>query len=225
MEPRERSAILLLVFALAATTPCAARGETARLFEFGAKGGLAMPSFFWTGDSGWNAATMFAFQAEAYLYVCVNLTPSLGVQIEAGYHGKGCSVDAADGHAHWYMDYVELPVWARWSARETDAFSIYGGIGGYVAWFLGGRYDFSTGASGLDGSGSLARGTENDPTVVRPLDYGILFVAGVEFGAVLFELRFSVGVVPSMDFTPPSQFGGTRGTLNSGLDALVGYRL
>jgi len=188
------------------------------------KGGLALPSFFWTGDSDWNQATMFAIQGEAYVYSCLNLSSTFGVELEAGYRGKGCSVDASDGYAHWYMDYLEVPLWAKWSVREGANLAFYGGLGGYAAWFLGGRYDFSTGVSGLDGSGRLISGTADDPTVVRPFDCGALLVAGGESNKICLEFRFSVSFIPSLEFTPPSTFGGERGALNGGIDLLVGYR-
>ena len=197
-----------------------------RPLDFGVKGGLSLPTFFWTGDNSWNDVTNFAIQGEAYAFACVNVNPRFGVEIEAGYRGKGCSVDASDGYVHWYMDYLEVPVWAKFSAPMGRNLSLYGGIGGYAAWFLGGRYNFSTGVSGLNGSGSLSGGTTDDPTVVRPQDYGVLLVGGVQLGRVLFELRFSVSVVPSLEFTPPPDVGGdARGALNSGIDLLIGYSI
>jgi hypothetical protein len=216
---------LVIVFALAASAPVAAQEGGPRLFDFGVKGGLSLPTFFWTGDTGWNDSTMFVLQGEAYAYGVVNLTPSFGIEVDGGYRGKGCSVDASDGYAHWYMDYLELPVWAKWSSGDGQGFSVYGGIGGYAAWFLGGRYDFATGVGGLDGKGKLTSGTADDPKVVRPLDYGVLLVVGGESRRIIVELRFSVSVVPSMEFTPPAEFGGARGSLNSGIDLLLGYHL
>jgi hypothetical protein len=192
--------------------------------EFGIKGGIALPSFFWTGDASWNPATMFAFQGEAFAFACLNLNEGFGVQAEFGYHGKGCSVDASDGYAHWYMDYVELPLWAKWRTGDAD-FSVYGGVGGYAAYFLGGRYEISTGDPSFDGSGKLSTGDAEGTNVVRPLDLGLLLAAGVEAGRMIYEFRFSIGVVPSIEFTPPPSFGGSRGSLNSGIDILVGYRL
>lgn len=225
MRRNLRCLLLSLLVLVAGLAPAAALEGAPRLFEYGVKGGISLPSFFWTGDDGWNQVTMFAFQTEAYAYGCLNLSPSFGVVLEAGYRGKGCSVDASDGYLHWYMDYLELPLWAKWSAREGEDFCAYGGLGGYAAWFLGGRYDFSTGVSSLDGSGSLSTGAADDPTVVRPFDCGLLLVAGLEAKRLILELRFSVGVLNSLDFTPPSEFGGSRGALNSGIDLLVGYRL
>ncbi len=217
--------ILLVAAVLSAGAPLVAQGISPRLLDFGVKGGLALPSFFWTGDAGWNQSTVFALQGEAYAYACANLQPDFGIEVEAGYRGKGCSVEASDGHAKWYMDYFEVPLWAKWSARMDENSSFYGGIGGYMAWFLGGRYDFSTGVSGLDGVGKLSKGTAGDVTVVRPLDYGFLLVAGGEAGRMTFEGRFSVSIVKSMEFAPPSEFGGARGALNSGIDLIAGYRL
>jgi hypothetical protein len=225
MKRRRFTVCLFLIASLGASEPLVAQIDAPRFLDFGIKGGLSLPTFFWTGDDSWNQVTYFAVQGEAYAFACANLNPRFGIEIDAGYHGKGCSVDASDGYVHWYMDYFEVPVWAKWSARVGRKLSVYGGIGGYAAWFLGGRYDFSTGVSGLDGSGSLSGGTADDPTVVRPQDYGVLLVGGVQTGGVIFELRFSVSVVPSLEFTPPPDFGDARGSLNSGIDLLIGYSI
>jgi hypothetical protein len=49
-------------------------------------------------------------------------------------------------------------------------------------------------------------------------------VAGGERGNVNFEARFSVAVVPSVEFKPSySGYGDQRGALNSSIDLLVGY--
>lgn len=214
-------AALILACAL---IPAAAQAGAPGRFEFGVKGGLALPSFFWTGDAGWNQSTMFAFQGAAYGYACANFSGALALQVEAGYAGKGCSVDASDGYARWYMDYVDVPVWVKFSMREGRGNNYYGGLGGYFSYFLGGRYDFSTGEPGLDGKGSLTSGTAESPTVVRPRDFGALLVCGVEGDHLIVEFRMPIAVVNSMEFTPPSVFGDARGSLNSGIAILVGYR-
>lgn len=215
--------IIVFALTLAVSTAIAAQVAGPKLFEYGVKGGLALPSFFWTGDAGWNEVTMFAVQGEAYAYGTVNLNQGFGIEVDAGYRGKGCSVDATEEYAHWYMDYLELPVWAKWTSRDGQGFSVYGGVGGYAAWFIGGRYDFSASSAGLNGAGKLTAGTAEDPTVVRPLDYGVLLVAGGESHRIIFEVRFSVSVVPSMEFIPTGL--DARGSLNSGIDLLLGYHL
>ncbi len=125
--------VIVSALALAVSAPLAAQAGEPRLMEFGVKGGLALPSFFWTGDSSWNDSTMFAIQGEVYAYGSVNVTPGFGIEVDGGYRGKGCSVDASDGHVHWYMDYLELPVWAKWSSPISRDFRVYGGVGGYMA--------------------------------------------------------------------------------------------
>jgi len=214
-------AIILVAEPLAAQEGSAS-GQAGSL-EFGVKGGLSLASFFWTGDLGWNSSTMFAFMPEAFAFARVGLSDGFGIQLDAGYHGNGCSVDASDGYAHWYMHYLELPIWARWNTGDDD-FNLYAGVGAYLAWFLGGSYDIATGYADFDGSGSLTQGTIGQVDVVRAMDYGVLFVLGVETGRTIYELRFPIGIVTAIEFTPPLDFGGTRGVLNSGFDIIVGYR-
>lgn len=224
LRPVLRWILAPILLGAAMAFPVAAQAGKPPLLELGAKGGLALASYFWTGDAGWNESTMFVLQGEALIAADLKLSPTFGVTLEAGYHGKGCSVDASDGYAHWYLDYFELPVWAKWSERTENSI-LYGGIGGYAAWFLGGRHVFSTGVPGLDGSGGLSAGVADDPTIVKPFDYGALFLVGGGSRGMRFELRFSVGAIPCIEFTPPASFGSSRACLNSGFDLLVGYSL
>jgi hypothetical protein len=225
MKSHNAGLIIAGVFLIGTLGSAAAQSQAPSRFEFGVKGGLALPSFFWTGDNGWNQVTVFAMQAEAYGFACMNFNGKFGIQAEAGYSGKGCKLSASDGYARWYMDYLEVPVWAKWSSRSGPDLNVYGGLGGYAAWFIGGRYDFSTGEPGLDGKGKLERGTADSPTTVRPTDFGVLLVCGMEGRHMIVEFRMPIGVVKSMQFTPPPVFGGARGSLNSGLGVIVGYRL
>ena len=145
MNRRWFSVSLFVIASLAVSMPLSAQLGARRPLDFGVKGGLSLPTFFWTGDNSWNDVTNFAIQGEAYAFACVNVNPRFGVEIEAGYRGKGCSVDASDGYVHWYMDYLEVPVWAKFSAPMGRNLSLYGGIGGYAAWFLGRSIQFLDG--------------------------------------------------------------------------------
>ena len=121
------------------------------------------------------------------------------------------------------MDYLELPVWAKWSTRFPSATSVYGGLAAYAAYFIGGRYDFKTLTDSdtydLE-SGRLTSGSSNDETVVRPFDYGAILVCGME-KKWSGEIRFSCAFVDSREF---GEGDSAKGSLNSGFDFLVGYK-
>lgn len=223
--------LALLAFAL----PCAgAQGkpidnEAARrapvYVDFGVKGALALPSFFWTGDDGWNSVTETGIWAAGWAYSSIGFVEGVSLQVEAGYAGKGSRLDASDGSMIWLTHYLELPAWLKFSYSGSD-FLLNAGVGGYFAWFLGGTYDFKVPASEWLGSGDLTRGSGEGATIVRPYDYGLLFTLGWEIGQTVFEFRLPVALMASIEFTPldPS-FGDFRGALNSGIYMGVGYRL
>jgi len=192
-------------------------GATARklpLFEGGVKGGLSMASFFWTGDHGWNNSTMFAFLPALWGFCDVNLTDTVGIELNAGYAGKGCSVDASDGYLHWYYHYLDFPVFIKWQTQDPSM-RFYASAGGYFSKLLSGSYDFGvSGSSYFDGKGAMTIGTNDSPTFMHPYDYGLLF-----------EFRFTVSLSPAMEFTPPEEYGGSRGALNSGIMLIAGYKL
>ncbi len=194
--------------------------------DFGVKGALALPSFFWTGDTGWNPVTETGIWFAGWAYSSIDLVEGVSLQVEAGYAGKGCRLDASDGSMLWLTHYLEVPAWLKFSYSDPD-FSVYAGVGGYYAWFLGGTYDFDVSGSEWIGSGDLTQGSGEGATIVRPYDFGLLFTLGWEIGQTVYEFRLPIALMPSIEFTPldPYSFGDYRGALNSGIYIGVGYRL
>lgn len=192
--------------------------------DLGVKGALALPSFFWKGDLGWNSVTETGIWVAGWAYSSISLMENISLQIEGGYAGKGCRLDASDGLMIWLTHYLEIPAWLKFSYSEPD-FSVYAGAGGYFAWFLGGTYDFNVPGSEWTGSGALIQGPDEGATFVRPYDYGLIFTLGWETGQTVFEFRLPIAIMASIEITPQdATYGAYRGALNSGMYLGVGYR-
>jgi len=197
--------------------------ERGPLFNFGVKGGVSLPSFYWLEDMSWNNVTVTGIMPAAWAFAAVAVTDTLAIQIEAGYDGKGCLVDAEDGRLLWKFNYVEIPVMAVTSIVLSSDFTVLFSGGGYFAKFLGGRYNFDVPESEWMGHGELSTGNVEKITEIRPYEYGLLIGVGIRNRHFLYEFRFPFGVTPSLAFTPAdSIYGGYRRALNTGFVLAVG---
>ena len=224
--------VLIVFFALLSSTQSLFSQNTGNngieeptIFEFGVKGALSLPSFFWLEDNSWNGATMFLLQGAAWAYSTINISEDIGIQLEAGYCGKGASLDASDGSLKWRFHYIEIPLLVKWMFRESHM-NFWVGSGGYYSYFLGGTYNFDVPGSEWTGKGKLTTGNNEIITEIRQHDIGLLFTAGYASGKFIYELRFPIGLTPVLAFTPEDQitYGRYRKALNSGLMFSVGYR-
>jgi hypothetical protein len=206
--------VLLLVPAsfLAAQVPA---------FEAGVKGGVSFASFFWTVNNSWNDLTVFVVHPDVYGQATWNITPGVALQLELGYAGRGASIEASQEDLRWYFNYVEVPLWLKFSER-SEGMDVYAGGGGYVAWMLAGDYDFNASSVSLSGKGPLALTGVGDPTSAPSLDYGLSGTVGAQFGHVIAELRFAVGLPSVLDFTLSD---GQRKAVNADIQLLAGWRL
>jgi hypothetical protein len=214
---RALPAVLLAL--LLSALPAGAEGPA--LVEVSGKAGLSMASFFWTQNGSWNDMTMFVFHPVAYAVCAVNITPEIAIQAELGYAGRGASIDASREYAHWYFNYVEVPVWIKFSSVEPKL-RVYAGAGGYVAYMFGGDYDFDAPSVSLGGKGSLCLTGTGTRVGVPAVDYGLTGTCGVDIDRLLLELRFALGLSPVLDFTLPD---GRRQSINADIQLLVGWRL
>ena len=198
---------------------------TLPVFEIGIKGGLSMAGFFWTGDNGWNNSTMFVFMPVIWAVTTWNITESIALQLEGGYCGKGSSIDASDGFAHWYYHYFDFPVFIKFQQIDGDM-RFYAGAGGYFAKTIAGFYDFNVPRdSYFLGKGDMTISESGAQTNLKPYDYGLVFNCGIQNYHWVFEFRFTISLSSVMEFTPPVIYGDTRGALNSGIILTAGYTL
>ena len=215
-----RHAIVLAAFCLIAL-PAVGAPVAVPAFEIGVKGGLSCASFFWEENNSWNDLTMFVFHPNLYAQIAWNISPSLALQLECGYAGRGASIDATNEYAHWYFNYIEVPLWLKFQDRSAGM-NAYAGAGGYVAWMLGGDYDFNAPSVLLNGKGPLTFAGPADATHTPRLDFGISGTVGGEFGQTIAELRFAVGIPSVLDFT---LIDGARKAINADIQLLMGWRL
>jgi hypothetical protein len=189
--------------------------------ELGALGGLSVGSYILTEGTGWEDLLGSVYHGAASAYVTIPVGADLGIRVEAGYAGRGATVDAADGHMAWDFQYVEVPVLLV-NRSESDSLRMYLGGGGYVAWLRGGTYDFAV-AGELEESGTIILDGAALPEHAAALDFGgVLFMA---FGGahVFGELRFTFGVTPVVDFALSD--GVNHRAVNTDMRLLVGVHL
>lgn len=218
MRTRLSRTVAVLLAALA----CCAAPAAASPMEFGVHGGLSMASYFWAAGDSWNEFTLQVYHPDLSIYVAIPFSTTMALQVEAGYAGRGASIEATAEHLRWYFDYVEVPVILRFS-EQTGATRLYAGGGGYAAAMLHGAYDFSSPSEGLSGTGDLVLDGASAEDHARVLDYGMVLVAGIGGKNAYGELRFSIGVTPVLDFTLTD--GVERRALNADIQLLAGYHL
>ena len=210
---------------LSAQSNTPGNGEEPAAVEFGVKGTLSLPSFFWLEDLSWNQVTMFALQGGFWGHAAFNITEEFAIQAEIGYCGKGASLDASDGSIKWYFDYLEIPVWLKWSVRTPES-AFWLGAGGYYGYCLGGRYTFNVPGSEWNSAGAMTIGSREIISEIRQHDAGLIFIIGGEENNIEYEIKFPVGLIPAIAFTPEDQisYGGYRKALNSGIMLCIGYK-
>ncbi len=222
------SILLLLLYtqALSAEDLMESGPDQPAFFEAELKAALSLPSFFWLEDNSWNSVTMFALQGAAWACAEFNITDEIAVQVEAGYNGKGASLDASDGSLKWRFHYLELPVWLKRNYTFSETENFWLGGGGYYSYFLGGSYKFDVPGSEWNGNGNITIGEEEIITEARRHDAGLLFSAGYEAGHLVYEFRFPVSVTSALAFTPEDEntYGGYRKAFNSGILLCIGYK-
>ncbi|HAK46649.1 MAG TPA: hypothetical protein DCO79_12120 [Spirochaeta sp.] len=194
------------------------------LLEFEFKAALSLPSYFWLEDNSWNSLTMFTIQGAAWAGAAVNVSEDFAIVFEAGYNGKGASLDASDGSLKWRFHYLEFPVWVK-KSFSVGTNSAWLGAGGYYGYCLGGTYNFNVPGTEWNSRGNMSIGDEELITEMRRHDAGLLFSAGSRQGRLLYEIRFPISVIPALSFTPEDEinYGGYRRALNSGFLIAVGY--
>jgi hypothetical protein len=209
-------AAMAIVFA-AGSLPAAASP-----LELGVHGGLSLASYFWQEGSDWNQFSLMVYHPDASVYLALSLSPTVAVQVEAGYAGRGASIEAGSEYMRWYFDYLEVPVILMFSETSSST-RVYGGLGGYVATMLHGSRDFDSASENLSGKAELVIDGATGEDHAAKLDYGVVVAAGIGGTQFFTELRFYVGVTPVLDFTLID--GVHRQALNADIQLLVGWHL
>lgn len=162
---------------LAGTAPGAAQG-----LAFGAKGGVNLATLRFSGDEGPTRDPLLG--AVAGGFVVFPMTAGLGLQVEGLYAMKGVKTTDRGIEASLLLDYLEVPILARFTRRGASrSYYLAGGPA------LGLRLRARTRA---DFGGVIEEIDVSDQ--VEPFDLGIAAGGGIEFGRLVIDGRYTFGV-------------------------------
>ncbi|MBP7792487.1 MAG: outer membrane beta-barrel protein [Candidatus Goldbacteria bacterium] len=165
-------------------------------FHFGLKAGLNLANL--TGDDvAKDADMLMGFCGGAF--VSYAFTPWFSLQPEVLYSQKGTSYEYASSESDyqskesWNLNYVEIPVLAKFSIPTGSAFT--------PVIYAGPAISIKTGASIYNEktiSGITEKKTVNISEVINSTDFSLVAGAGVEIkvgpGAITLEVRYDMGL-------------------------------
>lgn len=172
------SLVLCLVFA------CATSALAQERAAFGVKGGVNFANITFDVEgvdinfdkrTGLVAGAFVVWPAEA----------RVALQLEALYSQKGARFDEQGSTFDVDVDYLDVPILARVSTPLTTGTRLYAFGGPLLAFRLRAR-----GETLFDGEGE--NGDISDE--VEPIDFGLVAGAGVEFGRMLVDARYTWGL-------------------------------
>jgi opacity protein-like surface antigen len=174
-----RTAVMVCVLTLACGSQAFAQGWSA-----GIRGGLNLTDvkFDSEGDSP-SLSNRLGFVGGGF--VIVPLVSWLEVQPEALYTMKGARFDEEGIDSSLWLDYVEFPVLARVSRRTSGALRYYLAAGPSLAVRVRARTrtKFGSSTEEMDISDDVER-----------TDFGVVFGGGVEFGSLVVDARYGLGL-------------------------------
>jgi hypothetical protein len=149
-------------------------------FGFGVKGGVNIANQDVTGDSG---APAFDWRVGGVAggFVTVPLLPWVSVQAEGLWTQKGAKLNFSGVDSSIILDYAEIPV----LARVRFAHRYYGAAGPAMAFALRAktRTSFAGTAQEMDILDEVKR-----------FDFGVAMGGGVEFGSLVIDGRYTLGL-------------------------------
>lgn len=186
-----RTAALAVLFALASASPL-----FAQLPGLGVKGGVNLATQKASGDAAEDNDLKASIGLVAGAFMTFRIAPWLEFQPEALYSIKGTKVEETGFTSKLLIDYFEVPMLARVSRRGGGRLGFYAAGGPYVAVQLRARTrtTFGSATEEIDVGEQLER-----------LDFGVSAGGGVEWGSLVFDVRYSHGLRdvdkdPSADF-------------------------
>lgn len=165
--------------ALLCAQPAAAQGLT-----LGVKGGVNVATQRNSGGDDAGPGLQSRVGLVAGMFATMPLFSRLELQPEALFTSKGARVDLEGVKASLVADYLEVPVLARFSRR--GAFNFYLAGGPAVAFLL--RAHSRTAFAGATEEIDI---TEQ----VNRVDVGVAMGGGVEFGSIVIDGRYTLGLL------------------------------
>ncbi len=174
-----RSVVVACAFALLCTATASAQGRT-----LGVKGGVNLATQRNTGE-GDCADLQSRVGFVAGVFATLPLFSRLELQPEALFSSKGARVDLEGVDASLAVDYLEVPVLARFSRRGGGKLHYYVAGGPSVGFLLRAvtRTTFTTATEEVDISDQ-----------VNKFDFGVAMGGGVEIGSLVIDGRYTLGL-------------------------------
>jgi hypothetical protein len=173
-----RPFVIACAVALTCTPSAAAQGLT-----LGVKGGVNLATQRNSGGNDDGPGLESRVGLVAGMFATMPLVSKLELQPEALFSSKGARVDLDGIKASLVADYLEVPVLARFSRR--GGFNYYLAGGPAVAFLLRAhsRTEFAGSTEEIDITEQVNR-----------VDFGVAMGGGVEFGSIVIDGRYTLGL-------------------------------
>jgi hypothetical protein len=168
---------------LVMTVLVAPAAAAAQEVGFGVKGGINLATFDFDEDPGGDLGLKPGVALGAFVRLPVG--ERLAIQPEGFFSQKGTDVSNAGVDAWVRLDYLEVPVLVQYAIAKssTRAFNVFGGPS--VAFNLRAESGAEVGGETVD--------TDIDEDI-EDFDFGIVVGAGVDFGRLTLDGRYTFGV-------------------------------
>ncbi|MFC1887690.1 porin family protein [Candidatus Cloacimonadota bacterium] len=159
----------------------------AQLFaRSGFKGGVNFAKY--TGSDVHDPETMIGYIIGGF--VAFEINESFYIQPEVFYTMKGVKFSGPGWEYSENINYIEVPLLVKYVLSTYGNSNPYVLTGPAFGFNLGGTYD----AESDDGDGS------GDLDDIAPLDAGLVFAGGFDFGRIILEVRYTMGLSAIYDF-------------------------
>lgn len=175
-----RAALIAVIFILAFTGPL-----FAQIPGLGVKGGVNLASQEISGEEGGDPGLKTSTGLVAGAFMTFPIASWLEFQPEVLYSVKGSRFEEGSLRGSALIDYLEVPLLARFSRRGSGKTGFYVAGGPYAAVKLRARTRIK-----FDGSTEEIDIGED----VETADFGLSIGGGVEFGSLVFDGRYSHGL-------------------------------
>jgi hypothetical protein len=191
-------------------------GPARVLFGFKAGFSLSQHSGVQERDAQYQVSSHWRSGAAVGGFVYLPVTDRFGLQQEVFYTQKGSSQDIGVEileiptvlHVTYHMDYVEIPVFLRFTWFRWNRNAIYSLAGTALSFKVHDRYTLQGEVS--DGTETVPLRADSDMSEVEMFDYSFVYGAGFDFSLrgmqLLLEYRFAIGwnslAMPTYAYVP-----------------------
>jgi Outer membrane protein beta-barrel domain len=159
---------------------------TAQEITGGVKGGVNFATLSFDPDPEIDSGVRTGIAVGGF--VTIPIGGALAIQPEALFSQKGTSLEEAGVSAKIKIDYLDVPVLVKYSTAPSTS------TGTSVHFFGGPSIGFKLDASASGSVGGETIDVDIDDDDVESFDFGVVFGAGVQFGRVSIDGRYTFGL-------------------------------